>query len=732
LLKGNKRYPIQSGFLLRALLFCCILNGFALFADKSPVLIEQPRARVGLERLLHAAVNSEERSYALFNLSFDAFFSYDLDVSDSFRKKAVEESGGNPTLLLLNRALQRFNRAARSENPAAGLNQLLSEMMALLDSFDRATPQYLPAHLNREVRIKVLLLNNIRGLFSYVGRTSERYDFYQRKLQEYVKSGNLPAAGVCYHSLGGHYYARAEFDKAMYMYWRAMDIFETLAPAMYADEVNAIAQLYYDLGNAERSLEFAKKSSEHYKRYKGGIPEDALYVSELLFARVALDRKDLATATRLLQNQFADTQYVAYMLQRALQEVELALLKNDADQAEKGVLKAIELEQRFEVPFYSNAGVVETDYWLGKVQLSQGRSQEALQAYERALLKAQQSNYLPKLIRYHRSIAELHASRGAYEAAVKALDSYIYLRDSLDYISYRTQIANGEMAVRQETLSDRLYALNTEKVLQDSKLKQTRLLLWIAVIGSLLLLALAYVIYRQLQINKSRSQELVFRGKLLQEEMRKSDQLLLNILPGNIAEELKETGQARARQFENVTVLFTDFVGFTTISAQLTPAELVEEIHRHFTAFDAIIVKHGLEKIKTIGDAYLAVCGLPETCEDHAERTLRAAIDIRDYIEQQPSRFGIRIGVHSGPVVAGIVGVKKYAYDIWGDTVNTAARMEQKSEPGKINITGQTLALVEHRFDCRYRGKIEAKNKGEIDMYFVNGEKPVPFSEAVS
>jgi class 3 adenylate cyclase len=508
------------------------------------------------------------------------------------------------------------------------------------------------------------------------------------------------------------------------MYWRAMEVFEPLAPAMYADEVNAIAQLYYDLGNSGRSIEFARKSSEHYKRFKDRIPDDALYVSELLFARVALDKKDIPAASALLKIRFTDTQYVAYMLQRALQEVELNLLLGDVAKAETGIKKAKELEERFEVPFYSNAGVVETDYWQGKVHLAKNESQAALLAFSSALSKARESNYLPKLVLYHRSIAELHAARGDYRAAVQSLDAYIYLRDSLDFISYRTQVANGEMAVRQETLTDRLSALHTQKVLQDSKLRQTRTLLWIAALGTLLFMALAYVIYRQLSLNKRHSQELDFRGKLLQEEMRKSDQLLLNILPGNIAEELKETGQARARLYENVTVLFTDFVGFTTISAQLSPAELVEEIHRHFTAFDAIVVRHGLEKIKTIGDAYLAVCGLPEPCEDHAERTIRAAIEIRDYIRHQPSRFGIRIGVHSGPVVAGIVGVTKYAYDIWGDTVNTAARMEQKSEPGQINITGQTLQQIEHRYTCVHRGKIEAKNKGEIDMYFVIGEKP--------
>lgn len=210
------------------------------------------------------------------------------------------------------------------------------------------------------------------------------------------------------------------------------------------------------------------------------------------------------------------------------------------------------------------------------------------------------------------------------------------------------------------------------------------------------------------------------RTAQLTNEKHKSDVLLLNILPEGVAEELKSTGSAKAKQYNNVTVLFTDFVNFTGLSALMTPTELVEVIHHNFTAFDSIIEKHGLEKIKTIGDAYMAVCGLPTEVSDHAQRVVRAALDIQHYISQSDSKFQIKLGINSGPVVAGIVGVKKYAYDIWGDTVNTAARMEQNSEAGKINISGSTYELVKREFACEHRGKIEAKNKGEIDMYFVN------------
>lgn len=217
------------------------------------------------------------------------------------------------------------------------------------------------------------------------------------------------------------------------------------------------------------------------------------------------------------------------------------------------------------------------------------------------------------------------------------------------------------------------------------------------------------------------------RTKELTEEKTKSDNLLLNILPLEVAEELKRTGSLEAKQFDDVSVLFTDFVGFTSISERLTPKELVEEIHYCFKAFDEIIEKNQLEKIKTIGDAYMAVGGMPNKDSKHAVKSVQAAIDIHTFIRQyQIDRkaankpyFEIRMGINSGSVIAGIVGVKKFAYDIWGDTVNTAARMEQNCEPGKINISGPTYQLVKSQFTCVHRGAIEAKNKGAIDMYYV-------------
>ncbi len=210
----------------------------------------------------------------------------------------------------------------------------------------------------------------------------------------------------------------------------------------------------------------------------------------------------------------------------------------------------------------------------------------------------------------------------------------------------------------------------------------------------------------------------------LKTEKAKSDQLLLNILPAEVAEELKETGQTVAHQFNNVSVLFTDFVGFTQAAEKMSPQELVDELHVCFRNFDEIITRYRIEKIKTIGDAYLAVCGLPLPDEQHAINTVKAALEIRTFMEERRAKLGdktfeIRIGINSGTVVAGIVGIKKFAYDIWGDTVNIAARMESSSEPSRINISEATWLLVKSHFRCTPRGLIGAKNKGEMPMYFV-------------
>jgi class 3 adenylate cyclase len=211
----------------------------------------------------------------------------------------------------------------------------------------------------------------------------------------------------------------------------------------------------------------------------------------------------------------------------------------------------------------------------------------------------------------------------------------------------------------------------------------------------------------------------------LQIEKDRSDNLLLNILPKEIAQELKDTGKAAPRKFDSVTILFTDFKDFTNLVSSIPATTLVEELNEIFSQFDNIVDENGLEKIETIGDAYMAASGLPIKNTDHALRCVEAAIQMVDFIEERNENskinWNMRVGIHTGPVVAGVVGKKKFNYDLFGDSVNTASRLESNGQIGKVNISQTTYDLLKNNPDFTFenRGKIEAKGKGKIDMYFV-------------
>ena len=218
----------------------------------------------------------------------------------------------------------------------------------------------------------------------------------------------------------------------------------------------------------------------------------------------------------------------------------------------------------------------------------------------------------------------------------------------------------------------------------------------------------------------------------LEEEKQKSENLLLNILPEKIATELKDKGQIVPQYFDSVTVLFTDFHGFTKVAESMSPKELVSELDKCFSYFDSLMDRYNLEKLKTIGDSYMCAGGLPNKNETHFLDTVLAALEIQRFMNQmkeirktQGSKYWeLRLGIHTGHLVAGVIGQKKFAYDIWGDTVNTASRMESSGMNGKINISQQTYELVKEYFQCEYRGMVVAKNKGEVGMYFVSCIRP--------
>ncbi|MCR9102460.1 MAG: adenylate/guanylate cyclase [bacterium] len=271
--------------------------------------------------------------------------------------------------------------------------------------------------------------------------------------------------------------------------------------------------------------------------------------------------------------------------------------------------------------------------------------------------------------------------------------------------------------------------LEAERSRNEAKeIKEQRKRLLILAGSGILLTLLLLILFL---ISRRNRRQLKDKNRMIEQEKERSNELLLNILPANIAEELREYGKAQTRKYDEVTVLFSDFINFSRISEQLSPEELVEELDRCFKGFDFIIGNYPeIEKIKTIGDAYMCASGLDDR-KTMPGSMIKAALEMQEYLEEQKQErmrlgkpyFEARIGIHTGPAVAGVVGVNKFAYDIWGDTVNTASRMETNGQAGRVNISEATYNLIKYQFDCEYRGKVQAKNKGLIDMYFVKGAR---------
>lgn len=423
--------------------------------------------------------------------------------------------------------------------------------------------------------------------------------------------------------------------------------------------------------------------------------------------------------------------------------------RKEFEQAEKKLLKALEIRKITQNP----DGMSGTLTALGGLFLDQDKREEAIAYYNEALAitrdikdlenEAQiltnlaqvdfkygqfkscidMSNLAMKIaqqvgkIEIIRNLADqMYKSYKALNLTTKALEMhelFHQMSDSIDSEENKNALLQHEfkLAYEKRALTDSLEYQKKEAVTslklqkQELSLSRQRIALFSSIGIVLLLGALGYSIYK---------------GK------KRSDELLLNILPSATAKELKKHGQAESRHYERVTVLFTDFKGFTSISEKLSPTEVVNAINECFSEFDRITEKYGIEKIKTIGDAYMAAGGLPVPDYENATRVVNAALEMQAFIAKLKSlkgenAFDMRVGINTGAVVAGIVGVKKFQYDIWGDTVNTAARMESNGEIGKVNISESTYDLIKEdkSFHFIARGKIEAKGKGEIEMYFV-------------
>ena len=550
-------------------------------------------------------------------------------------------------------------------------------------------------------------LGNIANIHNELRDYPKAIEYYEKARAYCERGGNLQSLSGILVNLGNVYTQLADYPKALEYKQKALEISKQLGnKALVANNLGNIGNVYTELGDYPRALEYHQNALEISETIQD---KKAMAAGLAGIGKVYLQQREYARAIEFTQK--------ARDLARSI-----GLLSTETD-ALNNLSRMYEQSGRFDSAYAAYRDYVSLRDSISNADIKKEITKKTLQ-FE--FSKTEDSLRRQQLL----TDAELNkqillAAKRQQELALankeRALQRLAFLKTQAE-LQYENKAKAEQLARAENERKLQATQVNLQQAelhLKDQELQsqKTQRLFFIA--GMALLALLSFFIFRNYRNQQN-------ANAAIRLEKQKSDDLLRNILPDEVADELKEKGAAQARQYDAVTVLFTDFVDFTRVSENLSPAQLVGELHDCFKAFDAIIERHGLEKIKTIGDAYMAVSGLPVPDAQHARKAALAALDILQYIRRRraadPDSFQIRIGLHSGPVVAGIVGVKKFAYDIWGDTVNTSARMETGSEPGRINISGATFDLLKNEFDCAYRGKITAKNKGEIDMYFLEKE----------
>lgn len=509
--------------------------------------------------------------------------------------------------------------------------------------------------------------------------------------------------GFVYNLIGIAYLRQSNFPEALKNLLTALKIRETYGDVKGVSYTqNNLGILHYKQSNYPESLKFYFPSLKIREQLSDTIG-------------MAISNNNIATAYQGLKQYDKALSYfdVCMKLHAKIGDssgINLALMNIGLIYKEKGMYdKALDYYNKslpgledLENKTDANGNIAEIYFLLGNQKLAGEFAHKTLElALQTGNYDAIQSSYA--------TLSDIDSANGNYKSALEHYKKAVIYNDSIFNEANTKKLVQTQM---QYDFDKQVTATKAEQEKKDFRQRIIRNSIIVALAGTLVFLAVVYI--QRNKIAKAR---------------KRSDELLLNILPEETAEELKATGTAIAKDFTQVTVMFTDFKNFTSISEKLTAQELVNEINYCYSAFDLITAKHKIEKIKTIGDSYMCAGGLPVANNTNAVDTLNAALEIRDFMLAEKQKrdaagkpfFEIRIGCHTGTVVAGIVGIRKFAYDIWGDTVNIASRMESAGEPGKVNISGATYQLVTTIFNCSYRGQIPVKNKGDIAMYFVEG-----------
>ena len=537
------------------------------------------------------------------------------------------------------------------------------------------------------------ILNNLGTVHFSQGRDAPALEYFLRSLRIAEKLKNpLRIASALVNVAGVYSEEVRDFDIAMKYYNQAIPYLKIInTPGISKNVLLGIGTLYLKKGVDEDEKGNFENVNQNY--------ENALVKFE--------------EALPITENTFFYSENLTFIGQT---HFKLGNIDKAIEYLDRANSVAVENDQKFE---------------LAKALVAKGNlyqkvnPQKAINIYYEAELMAKNMNLTYELKDIYEGIFKAYVNKGDFKKGYEYQVKYVAQKDSLFNLETDDKIRGLQFNFDLDKKQDEIELLEKKAEITDLQQKRQKSALITLILTSAIVLLLAIGLYRRYRFIRK-------TNEVINEEKDRAEELLLNILPYETAKELQLNGKVKAKRSESVTVMFTDFIGFTEYSENLTPEALVKSVDFFFSKFDTIMEKYGLEKIKTIGDAYMCAGGLPFPLEDHAIKVVNAAFEILEVMEEAKlvedddiSHFDIRIGINTGPIVAGVVGIKKFAYDIWGDTVNIASRMESASKSGRINISSNTHELIKDHFTCKYRGEFEVKNRGILKMYFVNGKKDV-------
>ena len=640
----------------------------------------------------------------LFSLSIffcsTVCFSQNLEIDSLKKALSVEKKDSAKVNILLNLSQDFFssgpgeaiNYAVEAKNLAAKINYLdglaraykyigigyymQGNFLASIDNYEQSLAIF------RELDDK----NGIANILSNEGAVYFNQADDEKALELYLKSlrvaeqiGDTLRILTALQNIGAIYFNKpSTFDKALQYFLKALPMSESIRNKTAIGIITGnMGEIYLQKGEDKLALNYFKKSLAAYE----------------------------------------DSTNIPYSLNNIGKVYEF---RNEYNTAIKYHQSALDLAKKLN----AKVDMAQSLLGLGNTYRKQGNTSKAIEYYKRAEPIAKGiSNTNLELKNTYDGLAKSYAQTADFSNAFKYQTLFTNIKDSIYNIDIEKKMTGLQFNFDIQKKEAQIDLLKKDQVLQELDINRQKLIMNALFIGLSLLLVIAVILYRNYR-NKIKI------NNILDSQNAKIEHLLLNILPEEVAQELQKNGAATPRYYDKVTVLFTDFKGFSLLSKDLSPQEVVTELNECFMAFDDIIEKYNLEKIKTIGDSYMCAGGIPTEDDNHLLNIIKASLEMQKFISRRNvekrkmdlPEWNIRIGVNTGPIVAGVVGRKKYAYDIWGATVNIASRMESNGEPGRVNISSATYEMIKGDYECTYRGKIFAKNIGEIDMYFIENE----------